>query len=815
MIKNNVQLLSVINLYSPNSVHEDLFKKALRLESFLRGNEVLKIDGQIQRYLEALALKILDRKDLEKIATLTLNDKVQKLHRRVPLDVNDHIWKLYNKWKDKKDAVMSGEETEMLCESLAEICSWYLQNNSQLQVKMVNKTPLAKEENMIDINSLTGPIAKKEEAPTCKPIAKKEEAATRKLISPEKEGDNFFFLESFSLPLYQDVLDLEKIIFINYRAVPIIARACVEYLVKKICNPKDAAKQLSEIMSTLRKKVPDGVLAKMHDIRKKGNDAVHHLEIKVTEKEAFEAHRDLFDILVWYAKEHSYMDFKKPIYKKPVNPEEKSLSNQELKNIEVKIIRSITNILDESDLIAELIEGGKAGIAQTQIINNDHPIIFVKGGAGTGKSLCILAKALKQIKKKYVTASGIPLHPQIEPRALIISHSKTLSSYLMQAVKKFDYAKNLTITACDGYLHALAAKRGLKGKIISTSTREQYIKEVIINLVKTYDDNPFYQINDEIRLLFLDEEFKTIELQQLDKDTYLTMSRKHLKNNRYILPIGSPEREIIWQIYQGLKDKMDQENEFLTNSVFVQKLQSITDLPVFDCICIDEGQDLTVESIKLFSAMLRDESSQLMIVGDEKQKIFKGDFNWAQLGQIFPSARVVYLAENYRNNGEISLFLNYLEDTKAKVIEDLAATANRSVSIAQQSMQNIQESLRKNYQNKSTLILISDYDGPEVESFTNFFSRHKLPYGNIRGRHKFTGIQKNKIYFSSWRNIKGLEFDQIIIPSMNHDSQYYGEDEEIARYYMIFSRARSELKIYYQTTPHQLLLAKFRDYIDE
>ncbi len=99
--------------------------------------------------------------------------------------------------------------------------------------------------------------------------------------------------------------------------------------------------------------------------------------------------------------------------------------------------------------------------------------------------------------------------------------------------------------------------------------------------------------------------------------------------------------------------------------------------PRYHAIYLDEAQDFDTKTLSLITKLLVSESSDLLIVADAAQNIFRRSFSWKQAG-IQAQGRTKILRVNYRNTKEIlefaSSFLlgdnsdnqdNYLEDENA------------------------------------------------------------------------------------------------------------------------------------------------------
>lgn len=106
----------------------------------------------------------------------------------------------------------------------------------------------------------------------------------------------------------------------------------------------------------------------------------------------------------------------------------------------------------------------------------------------------------------------------------------------------------------------------------------------------------------------------------------------------------------------------------------------------YDGIFLDEAQDFTTTALRFVVGLLRDESSDLVVVADAAQNIFRRRFSWKQAG-IHAQGRTRILRVNYRNTKEILEFAYRFLTGGSLREEDIPDFEDESTVIPPQSAQ--------------------------------------------------------------------------------------------------------------------------------
>jgi DNA repair exonuclease SbcCD ATPase subunit len=110
----------------------------------------------------------------------------------------------------------------------------------------------------------------------------------------------------------------------------------------------------------------------------------------------------------------------------------------------------LQEILAEHDWIARMLNGkGKATEKQREVINRNDDILRIRGGAGTGKSLVLLTKCLRELDKRAFEFSQEAINfdeADLTREALLITYNKTLRNYLQGILDRLSESDDISDT---------------------------------------------------------------------------------------------------------------------------------------------------------------------------------------------------------------------------------------------------------------------------------------------------------------------------------------------------------------------------------
>ncbi|MBM6385230.1 MAG: AAA family ATPase [Paenibacillus sp.] len=109
--------------------------------------------------------------------------------------------------------------------------------------------------------------------------------------------------------------------------------------------------------------------------------------------------------------------------------------------------------------------------------------------------------------------------------------------------------------------------------------------------------------------------------------------------------------------------------------------QGIQELPKYDAILIDEGQDFDADWLRLVSACLNEETQSLLLVEDRAQTIFKRKNSLAQDTGLDFRGRSKILTINYRNTAQIVQFAWDFYKQQSKLQQKVISSSSEGIEI--------------------------------------------------------------------------------------------------------------------------------------
>lgn len=481
----------------------------------------------------------------------------------------------------------------------------------------------------------------------------------------------------------------------------------------------------------------------------------------------------------------------------------------------------IKDIISEHDYIKAILDGeGEATNDQLEILlfprtSAKTNILHVAGGPGTGKTLILLARILQEISNQTLPGGKIG-----GKRALFICFNKSLSKYAMSILSRFELdIKDIDIVNVDKFVKDVVENcPDFKDKKIHYGGIPDGIIEKF-SIEYQGDNLGFLDSSNKDAKDWLSDEVDWIESRTEiefggDIFQYYSVGRIGRGNQPFNPQRGTKENPsasrkavlaIMNEYYDWLKANGKYTYAQAVNYLLKNRPPAMSDIDndAYDIIAVDEVQDITVASLRLLNRF-RKPSSKMFISGDEGQKIYKRDFKWRQISDD-TVGNTVTLKENFRNHADIALFASVLNDD-SMTDSDLVIISD-AVKIAKKSYEEIVKELKGLAKQQGTTCIIVDTKN-QVATWEQMLKNASVDATAIYQKGDIFG---KGIYIANIHQIKGLEFDHVIIPSM----RMVFNDEELCKnlYYVAFTRARNHLSIYYQDKPSEFFNIYYGDYI--
>ena len=259
---------------------------------------------------------------------------------------------------------------------------------------------------------------------------------------------------------------------------------------------------------------------------------------------------------------------------------------------------------------------------------------MIHGPSGTGKTVVALHRAayLARAGKKVLFTSFLSSLPPIQGElfsrlapasadSVIFQHVQSLARELLSSSGVLVRAKpKLAAAAFDKALSAVSVlEPTLKRRI-----PRRYLVEEIDSVIKPR---------------FISS-----------VDAYVALERVGRPST-----IDSADRRLIWNLYETYESELAKAGAADYNDVLAAALELLNEgnhQPDFDCVIVDEAQDLSVLELRFLHALVGDRPDGLLLVGDGQQSLYAGGMRLEEAG-ISVEGRSVLLSTNYRNTEEI------------------------------------------------------------------------------------------------------------------------------------------------------------------
>ncbi|MFN9468264.1 MAG: 3'-5' exonuclease [Pseudanabaena sp.] len=256
----------------------------------------------------------------------------------------------------------------------------------------------------------------------------------------------------------------------------------------------------------------------------------------------------------------------------------------------------------------------------------------VSGSAGTGKTIVALHRAVF-LARKYPNAQlllttfspALANALQIKLDRLIGNDAKVISRIRVSSIQ--DIAWELYNPL--GNLK-IADPLKVRAKLVAIATQ-----------------NPNRKFSES---LLWDEWNDVVDAWQLDTwENYRDVTRLGRKTK-----LGSKQREILWEVFQEVRNWLRSQNLITWSGVFGTVTDSLnqTNTYPFQFAIIDECQDMGIAELRFLAAIGTQRPDSLFFTGDLGQRIFQQPFSWKSLG-VDIRGRSQTLTINYRTSFQI------------------------------------------------------------------------------------------------------------------------------------------------------------------
>ncbi|MBU5316522.1 UvrD-helicase domain-containing protein [Clostridium bornimense] len=443
-------------------------------------------------------------------------------------------------------------------------------------------------------------------------------------------------------------------------------------------------------------------------------------------------------------------------------------------------------------------------IEQQSIANYGEDELLVRGVAGSGKTISLLANAIKKCKESKTI--------------LFITFNKALNQKIENLVED-SIRSNIEIKSFHSWAYAEVSKiLGRPNKPLWDNEKKKLIKQIVDNMGRDYD-NRFIDDSNE-NLEFLCEEFNFIKGKNLRSlSDYMNVERIGRGTKVRLMP-NSIDREVIYNIYEKFEKSKKYACKFEFIDLGFSLYPRIEDVSKYDYVYIDEAQDLNQVELQLLRKIAK---RGFYVCADDGQKIYRTNYTWAEVGANFKGGRAKRLNKSFRSTYEIFKFASELQkkDTSLRGENYIEPEFDKTMKGAKPTLIDCSNSILRDAE---LIKRINSYQTNNIDGKIGILCKNRNTAREVQGVLNRAGIDaflqtgSEKINFemdiiiTTLHSSKGLEFDYVIIPEFTEDDSMYrdSKDEDYWNnqrklWYVAFTRARNKLDVMYFKDKNSLL----------
>ncbi len=284
----------------------------------------------------------------------------------------------------------------------------------------------------------------------------------------------------------------------------------------------------------------------------------------------------------------------------------------------------------------------------------------VSGSAGTGKTVVALHRAAFLAKSKQDT------------RILLTTFSDALANLLRTKLQLLVHQElhpgdRIVVNSLDAVGLSLYEARFGPPVLAQCETIENLIEDAVGMMGSNFS------------LTFLKAEWeRVVDAWQLSTwEDYRDVARI----GRY-RRLSETQRRTLWPVFERVKSGLRERGLVTKAEMFGRLTREVTQQghPPFNCIVVDEAQDVSVAQLRFLAAIAGGRPNGLFFAGDLGQRIFQQPFSWKELG-VDVRGRSQTLRINYRTSHQIRTHADHLLDPEISDVDGNLEERNGTVSV--------------------------------------------------------------------------------------------------------------------------------------
>ena len=485
----------------------------------------------------------------------------------------------------------------------------------------------------------------------------------------------------------------------------------------------------------------------------------------------------------------------------------------------------INNEYNRNKKLLDNIKGYKLDNEQLKCVINEEDSCLIIAGAGSGKSLTLIAKIRYLIETKYIE----------EKEILCISFTKESSNKLKNELKTY-YNYDIDVFT----FHKLALNI-LKDNNIEFNIAQE---DLLNYLVDEFYSTLIHQIpileKLTIKYFFgnLNKCYEDISPNDMKvfKKTVITFIRLFKANNQYENEIYTYIKKVnkndyilllnIITIYNLYKIELESQNEIDFDDMIKKATNLVKNEELnkkYKYILIDEYQDTSLVRVNLIQEIINKLNCKLIVVGDDFQSIYK--FSGCNINvfldfkKYFKESNFFFITNNYRNSQELlNVAGNFIMKNKKHIKKDLNAHKHLNKPIKIIYYKNQKEAFNNLLKKIDTNnLLILGRNNNDIYKVIDNYNTLNLKYLTV---HKSKGLEaENVILINLENNVMGFPSkleNHKITNLINNDIEYIKYEEERRLFYVALTRSKNYVFLLVnQIKPSQFVKEILNDYSEQ
>jgi superfamily I DNA/RNA helicase len=455
----------------------------------------------------------------------------------------------------------------------------------------------------------------------------------------------------------------------------------------------------------------------------------------------------------------------------PVDTEdlEKALQNDD----SLSRFMVITDDTELEEMLAAPLEKWRVFLHPTQrkLVERDwNGAVRVLGGAGTGKTVVAMHRAKWLVQNRFTDPND---------RILFTTFTRNLAVDIeanLKSICSTDQMRRIRVINLDAWVAEFLRQEGVETRILYSDETDDLWKQA-------YTTAP---VELGLPLSFYQEEWQTVVLDQGCQTLrdYL-VARRTGRGTR----LSRPQRQMIWSVFEEYRNLLREKGlrepeDAMRDAAQIIAAKGVASLP-FRAVIVDEAQDMSEAAFTLLRAIAGEPApNDLFIVGDPHQRIYGKVAILGRCG-INIQGRSRKLRLNYRTTDEIRRWATQV--LQGMSIDDLDGGSDslkdyRSLMHGDEPiirgftrfddeltyLKQLLSSIHSTEQTFSGTCLVFR-TAPLMEQYETALKNMEFPVKRIR-RNQPDNPLEDGIRISTMHRVKGLQFNYVILPSLNADT---------------------------------------------